>query len=138
MCGLRTLARPALTAMMVAITAAPAFAAQLSPSEQGGVFAECAGRYSAETEHLWLMAPASSDPVARRRDDFADLVAAISPDLPPDLAGHLIGLRVAAKAAQRQLLDRAAFATRTDERQRAAALASGFIAACDRLLPAAS
>jgi hypothetical protein len=102
------------------------------------MFAECAGRYSAQAEHMWLVGTGGSDRPAARRNAFADLIDAIAPDLPPELSGRLLGLRVSAKAAQRQLLDRAEFGTRAQDRQRAAALASGFIAECDRLLPAAS
>ena len=138
MCGLRTLSRPALTALMVCITAAPTFAAPATPLELARTFADCAGRYSAEAEHLWLTGSADPARTERRRNDFADLTEAIAPDLPGDLAAEMLGMRVSAKAAQRQLLDAATFATRAGERQRAAALASGFIAACDRLLPAAS
>jgi hypothetical protein len=123
---------------MVCITAAPAVAAPATPQELARTFADCAGRYSAEAEHLWLTGTADPARTERRRNDFADLTEAIAPDLPGDLAATLLGLRVSAKAAQRHLLETASFATRTSERQRAAALASGFIAACDRLLPAAS
>ncbi|QYK40980.1 MAG: hypothetical protein KF887_16535 [Paracoccaceae bacterium] len=88
-------------------------------------FADCAGRYSATVEHLWLFDGALSVEAERRRDAFADLVAAF-----PDPAAAL-HRRVAAKAAQRALWDRASFAGDA----RAARLARNWLAACDSLLP---
>lgn len=89
------------------------------------IFADCAGRYSAETEHRWLVDPADADGFEARRDQFADLAASLG-DGP-----QVMGWRLAAKAAQRALLMQATFAAN----ERAARTALALRAACDRLLP---
>lgn len=88
------------------------------------MFADCTGRYSATVEHLWMFDGAAADRAAVRRDAFADLLAAL-PD-PQDMKAR----RVAAKAAQRHLLDRAAFSGDL----RAGRLARDYLGACDSLL----
>lgn len=113
--GLRT-----LIACLVGLTASPAAADGLLR-----MFADCAGRYSAETEHGWLIHPEDSDTYRIRRDQFADLAAALG-DGP-----QVMGWRVAAKAAQRDLLMQATFAG--NDRASRTALAAR--QACDRLLP---
>jgi hypothetical protein len=91
------------------------------------VFADCAGRYSATVEHLWMFDGQAADRAAVRRDAFADLLAAL-PDSPDTMAR-----RVAAKAAQRHLWDRAAFSGDL----RAQTLARDYLVACDSLLTGA-
>jgi hypothetical protein len=113
--GLRT-----LIACLVGVTASPAAADDLLR-----MFADCAGRYSAETEHGWLISPENSDVFQQRRDQFADLAGALG-DGP-----HVMGWRVAAKAAQRDLLMQATFAGNDKASRTALALRE----ACDRLLP---
>jgi hypothetical protein len=95
-------------------------------------FADCAGRYTAMTEHLWLFDGAASDSTAARRDAFADLVAVLLPDagVPATLVR---GWRVEARAAQGALLSAATF--RRDAR--AGVVAQSWIIRCDRLLPGA-
>jgi hypothetical protein len=98
-----------------------------TPAAAQGVadFADCAGRYAATVEHRWLSDGAAADGAARRRDAFADLLAA----LPPDPAA--LPRRVAARAAQRALWEAATFAGDG----RAARLARDHLAYCDSLLP---
>lgn len=113
--GLRT-----VIACLVGLTASPVAADDLLR-----MFADCAGRYSAETEHGWLVNPAGSDALRARRDQFADLAGTLG-DGP-----QVMGWRVAAKAAQRDLLMQATFAG-NDKASRTALAARE---ACDRLLP---
>lgn len=90
------------------------------------LFADCAGRYSATVEHLWLTDGAAADRAAIRRDAFSDLMAATDPGGP-----WALHRRIEAKAAQRALWERATFA-RDPRAERAA---RDWIAACDSLLP---
>ncbi len=96
------------------------------------VFADCAGRYRAMTEHMWLVGDPGSGVSADRRDQFADLVAAVMPDAGATPA-IVRGWRIEAWAAQAALLQAATF--RQDAR--AGAVARTLVARCDRLLPGA-
>jgi hypothetical protein len=116
------------------LLALPAAGAPLSLSEQARVFADCAGRYAAMTEHLWMVDGPASDLSARHRDQFRDLLDAIAPDLTPADAAQLITWRVTARAAQRTLLDISAFVADDAQRRRAAELAADYLATCDRLI----
>lgn len=109
-----------LIACLVGLTASP-----LAADDLLRMFADCAGRYSAETEHGWLVSPGVSDVFRQRKDQFADLAAALG-DGP-----EVMGWRVAAKAAQRELLMQASFAANETASRTALALRE----ACDRLLP---
>lgn len=113
--GLRT-----LIACLVGLTASPAAADDLLR-----MFADCAGRYSAETEHGWLVNPSDSETFQQRRDEFVDLAAALGE------GPQVMGWRVAAKAAQRDLLMQATFGGNEMASHTALALRE----ACDRLLP---
>jgi hypothetical protein len=117
MCDPRTIMAAALLAIWPACTLAQAI----------GDFADCTGRYSATVEHLWMFDGLAADRAALRRDAFADLLAAL-PDDPGTMAR-----RVAAKAAQRHLWDRAAFSGDL----RAETLARDYLVACDSLLTGA-
>jgi hypothetical protein len=109
-----------IIACLVGLTASPAAADDLLR-----MFADCAGRYSAETEHGWLVNPGESDTFRQKRDQFADLAATLG-DGP-----QVMGWRVAAKAAQRDLLMQATFTGNEKASRTALALRE----ACDRLLP---
>jgi hypothetical protein len=114
--------------------APPAAAAPLTPQEQAQAFADCAGRMTALTEHQWMFDGPASEATARRRDQFADLLDALAPDLGPQSAARIMEWRVAARAAQRTLLDLSAFSADPRQRQRADALAKGYVTTCDRLI----
>ncbi len=131
MSGLRTACSTVWAALLLAL---PASAAPLAPVDLARAFADCAGRYSALTEHFWMFDGAASDGTARRRDQFAALLDAIGPDLPPTEAARIMEWRVAAWAAQRALLEKSAFAADPGQRRRADALATGYVATCDRLI----
>lgn len=113
--GLRT-----IIACLVGLTASPSAADDLLR-----MFADCAGRYSAETEHGWLVDPAGSAEAQWRRDQFVDLAGALGS------GPQVMGWRVAAKAAQRELLMQATFAANEVASRTALAARE----ACDRLLP---
>lgn len=115
----------------LALSGAPAALAD-DPSQMLRAFADCTGRYTALTEHLWLFDGAASDGTAARRDAFADLVEAALPDAGVS-AVTARGWRIEARAAQAALLSAATF--RRDGR--AAAAATAWLARCDRLLPGA-
>ena len=107
MSALRTIS----VALAATLAAAPGGALPLSASERALAFAACAGRYSAEVEHDWLLRPADSPAAEARRDAFLALLDAVAPDaiddgVPPHL---LMATRIEEKAAQAALLQRAAF-----------------------------
>jgi hypothetical protein len=130
--GLRT------TLAVLLMAALPAWAGglPLSPAQRLEAFATCAGRLSAMVEHQWLVAPDASEATEAQRDGFGDLVDAVLPDalawgVPREMAMHW---RVAAKAAQRELLTLATFGTDPDRAARARGLADARLAECDGLL----
>jgi hypothetical protein len=116
------------------LLALPAAAASLSLAEQARVFADCAGRYAALTEHQWMFDGPASEVTARKRDQFAALLEAIAPDLAPQDTARILEWRVAAKVAQRAVLDLSAFNPDPLQRQRADALATAYVTTCDRLI----
>jgi hypothetical protein len=128
--------RTFLAAPAAAFALAAPQAMAVDGAELGRAFADCAGRYSAYTEYLWAADGPASEAAARRRDMFVELVEAAAPGPGPEADRAALSLRVAAKAAQRALLDGAAYATDAEDRARAARIALGYIDACDRLLPA--
>jgi hypothetical protein len=91
------------------------------------LFADCAGRYSAMTEHLWMFDGPASEITATRRDAFADLAMALADDTTTR------ALRIEAKAAQAALMSAAAFGGNA----RAAQTARIHLQVCDALLPGA-
>jgi hypothetical protein len=132
MTGLKTLAGGlCVAAGMVSATPIP-----VSPTQQAQVFAVCAGRLSALTEHQWLTDGPASEKTARLRDAFADLLEAVEPEArAAGMPGtSTIAWRVGAKAAERALLDDALFATDPGRRKRAGAAAEANIAACRGLI----
>lgn len=84
-----------------------AFAAPLrAEADLVATFATCAGRFSAELEHAWLMRPDRADRIASRRAAFSDLLDAATA---PDQRADALNLRIEAKAAHAGLLSHAAF-----------------------------
>ncbi len=74
-------------------------------------FAACAGRFSAELEHAWLMNDDRIDEIAHRRAQFIDFLGAMVPD---DQRRHALHLRIDAKVAHAQLLTAASFSGDAD------------------------
>jgi hypothetical protein len=98
-------------AIAVTLAAGPGGTFPLTASERALAFAACAGRYSAEVEHRWLLAPTESAEPEARRDAFVALLDAVMDDalargLPPHMA---MATRIEEKAVQAALLQRAAF-----------------------------
>ncbi len=114
--------------------ALPATAAPLTLTEQARVFADCAGRYAALTEHQWMFDGPASEATARKRDQFAALLEAIAPDLAPQDTARIMEWRVAARAAQRAVLDLSIFAADAGQRARATAAATRVVGTCDRMI----
>jgi len=103
--------RTIIVATAATLAATPGDALPVTPSERALAFAACAGRYSAEMEHDWLLHPSDSPEAEARRDAFLALLDAVTPDalergVPPHL---LMATRIEEKAAQAALLQRAAF-----------------------------
>ena len=94
-------------------------------------FASCAGRFSAELEHAWLMQDARTDEIAHRRDAFIDLLNATVPD---DRWQKALHLRIDAKVAHAQLLSAAAFSRDADRIRWAARRAKFEIDYCNGFL----
>lgn len=74
-------------------------------------FAACAGRFSAELEHAWLLNDARADEITHRRTQFLDLLDAT---VPADQRRHALHLRIDAKVAHAQLLTAASFSRDPD------------------------
>lgn len=75
-------------------------------------FASCAGRFSAELEHAWLMQDARTDEIAQRRAQF---IALVSATVPEDRQRNALHLRIDAKVAHARLLTTAAFSSDEDQ-----------------------
>ena len=125
MSALRTIS----VALAAILAAAPGHALPVTASERALTFAACAGRYSAEVEHRWLVAPSDSAGPAQRRDAFLSLLDAVAPDA--GLPGHrLMAARIEEKAMQAALLARATFHTDPSVAEAAGAAAGRRISAC--------
>ncbi|WP_407492552.1 hypothetical protein [Pseudooceanicola sp. MF1-13] len=94
-------------------------------------FATCAGRYSAEVEHRWLMGR-DADQASKQRRAMVDLVDAVRL---PDQGPLILALRIEAKMAQAALLQRAEFNPDPAIADRALRLAQSSLRHCSRLLP---
>lgn len=89
------------------IICAICFAVPVQASEPlGQTFAVCAGRYSAEMEHAWLMHDRDTAEVTHRRQQFVDLVAAF---VAPEDRRESLAYRINAKLAHARLLTQATF-----------------------------
>lgn len=128
MSALRTI----FVAAAATLAASPGGALPLTASERALSFAACAGRYSAEVEHDWLLDPADSRVTEARRDGFLALLDAVVPDAVEDgMPPHLpMATRIEEKAAHTALLHRAAFHLDPLAADTARAAAERRIAAC--------
>lgn len=94
-------------------------------------FAECAGRFSAEMEHAWLM----NDPQADAyQEDRASFVVLTTASMPPDQGRSVLGHRIEVKLAHAALLQQATFATSPARARAAQSTAQRHLAACRALL----
>ena len=70
--------------------------------------AQCAGRYSAEVEHAWLMSDPESEVLSQQMENFSSILEAV---IPADAGREMLVHRVDAKAAHAKLLSEATFGT---------------------------
>ena len=94
-------------------------------------FASCAGRFSAELEHAWLMQDGRSSQIENRRRQFIDLLNAT---VPVDQRRHALNLRIDAKVAHAQLLSQATFSDEADRSEWAVRRARSEIEYCTGFL----
>jgi len=95
------------------------------------VFAACAGRFSAELEHAWLMQDERAFEFEHRLAQFIDLLNAT---VPRDRQRHALYLRIEAKMAHAQLLSQASFSGNADRSLWAVHLARSEIDYCTGFL----
>jgi hypothetical protein len=138
MCGVLTTRAAIAAAFLLAALPGPGAAEGLpqSPSQRLELFETCAGRLSALIEHQWLVEPAASDRTVSLRAEFDALVEAVMPDavgwgMPAEMPMHW---RVAAKAAQADLLATAVFSLDPQRALRARRAAEERLAECDGVL----
>lgn len=94
-------------------------------------FAECAGRFSAEMEHAWLMNDPAADHFAANRASFVDLATA---SMGPDQGRAVLSHRIDVKLAHAALLQQATFGTSRARAQSAKNMAARQLTACKSLL----
>lgn len=95
------------------------------------IFTACAGRYSAEIEHAWILGRSETTQYENQKQAFVTLAEAITPDPgSPELLNH----RIEAKYAQARLLTLATFQTDPKRARLAQRMASTHINACKMLL----
>ena len=94
-------------------------------------FAVCAGRFSAEMEHAWLMSDERTNEIVHRRELFIELLNAV---VSPDRRRQALNLRIDAKVAHGGLLTQAAFAKDAERSQWAVRRAKSLIDQCTRFL----
>lgn len=95
------------------------------------MFANCAGRLTAQLEHQWLMQSTDSDQTQRQRAQMVSLIETIVPE---GQGRKVLSWRTDARAAQRALLTRAQFATDPEDAVWAAQMAEAYLADCTSLL----
>lgn len=94
-------------------------------------FATCAGRFSAELEHAWLMSDEQADEIERSRHMFIDLLNAA---IPSEQSRHALHLRIEAKVAHASLLTQATFSRDQERALWAVRRAEAEIAYCNGFL----
>ena len=120
-------------ALLVALVLAAPATGTAAPGEPGdpvALFATCAGRYSAEMEHRWLIGHDAAE-ITRPRRAMIDLVDAVRT---PDQGPRVLAWRVEAKVAQAMLLQRAEFNTDPADAGRARDLARLALSQCRALI----
>ncbi|GGE31910.1 hypothetical protein GCM10011360_19850 [Primorskyibacter flagellatus] len=122
-----------MRAFLVALGLAAPATGTAAPGEPGdtvALFATCAGRYSAEMEHRWLIGHDATE-ITRHRRAMIDLVDAVRT---PDQGPRVLAWRVEAKVAQAMLLQRADFNTDPADAGRARDLARLALSQCGALI----
>lgn len=95
------------------------------------VFAECAGRMSAETEHAWLFPQIEPEPLKNERQKFVSLVEA---SVPEESYQAALNHRIEAKFSHASLLTLASFGDDPQGAADARKQASRYVAQCRLML----
>ncbi len=116
--------------------AAGAVAAMISAGAQAAeplfeTFAACAGRFSAQLEHAWLMGEGDFSETSHRRAQFVNLVDAATTH---DQKRRALEVRIDAKMAHAQVLTRATFSISPEQQVWAARRAASNLQICTDLL----
>ncbi|MEO9514148.1 MAG: hypothetical protein ABJH45_26470 [Paracoccaceae bacterium] len=107
------------------------FAAQARATDTLSLFAQCAGRFSAEMEFAWLIGDQDSETPKQLRSHFIDMIDAI---LAPGDGPNVLARRIEAKVAHTALLSRAQFSENPTEIRIAAQTAERDVAFCRAML----
>ncbi|MEP6018958.1 MAG: hypothetical protein ABJ251_10835 [Paracoccaceae bacterium] len=107
------------------------FAAQARAADTLSLFAQCAGRFSAEMEFAWLIGDQDSEIPKQLRSHFIDMIDAI---LAPGDGPNVLARRIEAKVAHTALLSRAQFSENPTEIRIAAQTAERDVAFCRAML----
>ncbi len=94
-------------------------------------FAGCAGRFSAETEHAWLMGDDRADHFQSQRATFVSLLEATVDDHD---RRQVLSYRIEVKLAHSALLTTASFAEDDERAATAHDLANAYLLSCGQLL----
>ena len=94
-------------------------------------FASCAGRFSAELEHAWLMSDERASEIEYRRRQFIDLLNAT---VTADRRSQALNIRIDAKVAHAGLLSQATFSKDVVQSRWAKRRAKSEIAYCTGFL----
>jgi len=120
-----------IVCVMLCVPGGRALAGPMASQDQLYLFATCAGRLSAMMEHQWSHDTARADHTAAQRDTMVELVSAI---VPPGAGREALSVQVAAKAAFRQLLQRAVNTRDPDDSAWAARRAEDLLRPCTEML----
>ncbi len=102
-----------------------------SETDLVSAMASCAGRYSAELEHAWLMDDPRSEILSRQRENTLSILEAITT---ADAARDILNLRIDAKHAHARLLTMASFGTAPSETKWAKRQSRLFLQNCAAML----
>lgn len=94
-------------------------------------FADCAGRYSAEMEHAWLMGTDGADVMQERRASF---VALLDASMPAQAGRIILNRRIEAKFAHAALLQLADLGPDPQRARHARMAANMHLTTCSRML----
>ncbi|AEI93306.1 hypothetical protein RLO149_c013040 [Roseobacter litoralis Och 149] len=119
------------TCLLIALVALPLARPSAADDALFRVFAECAGRFSAEREHAWLVGDPDADLYDDQRLVFLSLLDAT---LPRARARDALAHRVDVKMAHASLLRRATFSQHPEHVTRARHLAAAYRKTCLELL----
>jgi len=106
--------------------------AQVNTAEgQLRMFANCAGRLTAQLEHQWLLQSENADQIERQRTEIVMILQSM---VTRDRGRDVLSWRTEARAAQRALLNRASFAADKSDASWAADKAESYLLECTGFL----